>query len=551
MKTASTKETGTGASLPSTDGKNGMDLVSAPSLVDKENLVNSSSLINKHQMTDSKQEDNSGNEIFEEARMSPLENGDFQLLCGLLNIKMSNTNNTGVLSTCLSTLGIEDLSDFALVQNDDLVNSQELSPILRRKLLSIVHFVKAKGAASLRTLTSFDEVLAEENNMPFGGPKDNAKKAADPDGLLPKGPTKEAVHTESSEEKKSTTKKPFTKEKMKEKAPDPEPLLPEVINLNVGGKYFTTTRETLCRVQDSMLESMFSGRHPLPALLNDGHYIIDRDGDHFQYILNFLRADAVMSLPTDEAAREALAVEADYYGIDEVANACRTPLIDTWACLPKESQTHREEEGKLRDAFAKQNSNAAAGMDPHCGLIALFDRDHGEGPALPLKYEPVEEVLDGMMFHGNCFAKPGEELTIDSKEKFVSNFNRAYPNMLNRLSDILKKEPVFIAGGSVLRSIMTTSSEWKDSELGDIDLFLHSCDAEEATRIATRIFYALAVDDETWVVVRSRGVLTIHNWHSADGRRARKTAIVQVVLRLYSAPAEVLLGFDCDSCCCG
>ena len=56
------------------------------------------------------------------------------------------------------------------------------------------------------------------------------------------------------------------------------PASDEIVELNVGGFRFTTTRSTLCRVKGSYLEAMFSDRHLVPALLKDGSSFIDRDG---------------------------------------------------------------------------------------------------------------------------------------------------------------------------------------------------------------------------------------------------------------------------------
>lgn len=53
----------------------------------------------------------------------------------------------------------------------------------------------------------------------------------------------------------------------------------KVVVLNVGGCQFTTSRSTLCSVQGSQLEAMFSGRHAFCAhQMEDGSYFIDRDG---------------------------------------------------------------------------------------------------------------------------------------------------------------------------------------------------------------------------------------------------------------------------------
>ena len=54
------------------------------------------------------------------------------------------------------------------------------------------------------------------------------------------------------------------------------------IKLNVGGKIYKTTLETLKKDQDSMLCAMFCGRHEVKPDPEDGAYFIDRDGKLFR-----------------------------------------------------------------------------------------------------------------------------------------------------------------------------------------------------------------------------------------------------------------------------
>ena len=54
------------------------------------------------------------------------------------------------------------------------------------------------------------------------------------------------------------------------------------IKLNVGGKIYKTTLDTLRKDPDSMLCAMFSGRFELKADEDDGAYFIDRDGEVFR-----------------------------------------------------------------------------------------------------------------------------------------------------------------------------------------------------------------------------------------------------------------------------
>ncbi|GIL64512.1 hypothetical protein Vafri_18391 [Volvox africanus] len=63
----------------------------------------------------------------------------------------------------------------------------------------------------------------------------------------------------------------------------------EQVTLNVGGRKFTTSVNTLRNAPNpSLFNAMFSGRHKLTKD-EEGCYFIDRDGRHFHDILNFLR----------------------------------------------------------------------------------------------------------------------------------------------------------------------------------------------------------------------------------------------------------------------
>ena len=64
-----------------------------------------------------------------------------------------------------------------------------------------------------------------------------------------------------------------------------------VIDLDVGGTRFRTTRTTLLSDPDSMLAKMFDPEaHLAPSVKIDGAYFIDRDPFYFRTVLNFLRS---------------------------------------------------------------------------------------------------------------------------------------------------------------------------------------------------------------------------------------------------------------------
>ncbi|XP_071950501.1 BTB/POZ domain-containing protein KCTD6-like [Antedon mediterranea] len=104
---------------------------------------------------------------------------------------------------------------------------------------------------------------------------------------------------------------------MESSAPEGRP--DEVLNLNVGGCRYFTSRSTLTRFPDSMLGSMFSGR--LPSNVDDyNSYVIDGDGPTFRHVLNFLRRSKLI-LPDGFKEWDILSAEADFYQIQDLIQA--------------------------------------------------------------------------------------------------------------------------------------------------------------------------------------------------------------------------------------
>lgn len=89
----------------------------------------------------------------------------------------------------------------------------------------------------------------------------------------------------------------------------------DIIHLNVGGKRFSTSRQTLTWVPDSFFSSLLSGR--ISTLKDEtGAIFIDRDPSLFATILNFLRTK---ELHPRSINVHMLMHEAEFYGI--------TPLV--------------------------------------------------------------------------------------------------------------------------------------------------------------------------------------------------------------------------------
>eukprot|EP01051_Picozoa_sp_SAG22_P004928 SAG22_NODE_279_length_13134_cov_7.532561_2_plen_273_part_00 len=87
----------------------------------------------------------------------------------------------------------------------------------------------------------------------------------------------------------------------------------QIVELNVGGQYFTTSSNTLQSKPDSMIGAMFS-RWDLPKD-KDGRFFIDRDPKFFAQILNFLR-DKNYEFKVAEDEAHHFKQELEYFGLD-------------------------------------------------------------------------------------------------------------------------------------------------------------------------------------------------------------------------------------------
>jgi hypothetical protein len=66
------------------------------------------------------------------------------------------------------------------------------------------------------------------------------------------------------------------------------------IELNIGGFRFQTSVQTLRRVPHTFFDAYFSGRYA-QDVCNDGSIFVDRDGEHFGHVLEYMR-DGVLSV---------------------------------------------------------------------------------------------------------------------------------------------------------------------------------------------------------------------------------------------------------------
>ncbi|AJF97821.1 BTB/POZ domain protein [Pandoravirus inopinatum] len=108
------------------------------------------------------------------------------------------------------------------------------------------------------------------------------------------------------------------------------PLDGRIVRLDVGGRRFKTYASTLRACPDGMLARMLDSGFNAPET-HDGCLFVDRDPQYFAHILAYLRCVAgggtsSLSLPDNADALEAIADEADYFGLTSLSDDIRGRL---------------------------------------------------------------------------------------------------------------------------------------------------------------------------------------------------------------------------------
>ncbi|RNA03722.1 BTB POZ domain-containing KCTD6 isoform X1 [Brachionus plicatilis] len=93
----------------------------------------------------------------------------------------------------------------------------------------------------------------------------------------------------------------------------------DALEINVGGRIFTTSLNTLTKYRDSIFAKMVNGSHPFGKDKNNLLFI-DRSPDLFTYVLQYLRAEQldVHKLMADQKAAlfKALLTEAKFFNLN-------------------------------------------------------------------------------------------------------------------------------------------------------------------------------------------------------------------------------------------
>ncbi|KZW00292.1 ankyrin [Exidia glandulosa HHB12029] len=219
-----------------------------------------------------------------------------------------------------------------------------------------------------------------------------------------------------------------------------------------------------------------------------------------------------------------------------------------------------EHEADLRKRFAASRHNVAD-IHAHAGLVDLFAADTAALRVTKAREVTSDEDLFAkhvMPLKDDFRRKTGEPAMADSLDQFRTVWSVFSEGTLGQLGQG-PWENVIVAGGSVLACLLPLPErvtkqnskralrKWFHEDAiwaaSDVDVFLWGLSGpEEAEKKCIQIYEAVR-DSIPWDVtcVRTKHAITIHSQFPYRS--------VQIVLRLYASPAEILAGFDVDCAC--
>ena len=276
---------------------------------------------------------------------------------------------------------------------------------------------------------------------------------------------------------------------------------------------FETTADTLCGVP--FFEPLIESRIPY-ATDKDGYIFIDRDGELFAIILQWLRSkqrppQSILNLRSAD-----LLEECSFYGLRHLADMIQGRTCD---------MDLRMGDRKIREA------EASAKEDPKSYQHMLIDVHRAN----------IETKLRESLELPLLFSDAPMTSVKGDFGDFYDRLNMCSGNLLEDLHDA-KIHGLILAGGAVLAALT-------GGNFNDIDIFLNA-QVEDGEKVLAQIYEAILknqakVSKKRILVTRSRNAVSFFRAGPNNSRRPP----VQVITSVVTCPLSLLLDFDIDSCC--
>lgn len=213
-----------------------------------------------------------------------------------------------------------------------------------------------------------------------------------------------------------------------------------------------------------------------------------------------------------------------------------------------------DDEANLRRLFAQDRGNSRL-QDPYVGLVDVFaaPAEIRKTRARVVQTEADMDAMYVMPLSEDRRRKEGAPAMVDNLQEFKQNWAIFTEGSLSQLTDWSN---IVVAGGAVQACLAPVPESAKASKRtlrkhfhsqafpsSDVDLFLYGMTPEQA-EVKMNTIYEAVRDSIPWDVtcIRTKHTVSIHSQYPYRA--------VQIVLRLYHSPAEILAGFDVDAPCC-
>jgi ankyrin repeat protein len=274
---------------------------------------------------------------------------------------------------------------------------------------------------------------------------------------------------------------------------------------------------------------------------NEDEYVVYKpEQQKLEYLVEFrLRGDGKPKIPSPVKAKSpkkapTTAVPTSTSSWSQPSSSAIKPSHPASQVTATTPLTHADAEIKskedhYRDLFVSSRNHSDL-KNPHLLLVDLsntakFTYSTHE-PEYPLILQSTQRKRQG------C--------AVVSQSEFRENFDKFTENQFKGMN----WDNVFVAGGCVLASMLRPDVQGNGYKSSDVDMFFYGLNESQANQKLKYIYELVKQNTQSpSEVIRTKHAVTIVNQFPYRH--------IQIVLRLYKSPAEVLMGFDIDACAVG